>query len=563
MNSFPTQNKGFLEKVSSGVHWTAEKLHQCSSWLIVCAVRTAYRIMHPVPWSIRLGVFAAIWACLLVLYWGKGFDRLIDAAGFTPQHLALLGKSRILELYQSFVNIALGLAILLSVAAVMAFVRKAFSLVLLRVCSGLMSSYILAVFYFFCRIPSILYATNDKSVDKGFRNELWIGGFMIWLLPAIFVAVFLLVTWLNSSRRFYFGAPSEYELPGDRVLANIRTHGGDPVFRTSLYWSAFIHVFFIFILPVLIMGGWRMMTPYGVPKGSGVQNPGDPVVKMIRIKKPKKKPKQLFVLNPNSAILFYRPDITESKVMLNVDEATEDKYEATGAEKSGKGKLGKGGGTKGGWPNGMEGARIRFIRLKYEGGDWDQCMGVGADNNFLVKFNSLTGFKVADKTEAIDIADLRRFPSNNAPPFIFITGSGKINVGQKEIKALRWYCMEEGGMLFADNGGGNFDYHLRNLIQRAFPEMQLVDISNDDIIYRQPFSFPNGAPPLWHHSGTRAMGLKYNGRWILFYHQGDIKDAWKDGHSGASKSLTEQAYKLGVNVVNYSFNQYMDLHFKP
>ncbi len=59
------------------------------------------------------------------------------------------------------------------------------------------------------------------------------------------------------------------------------------------------------------------------------------------------------------------------------------------------------------------------------------------------------------------------------------------------------------------------------------------------------------------------MGLKYNGRWILFYHQGDIKDAWKDGHSGASKFLTEQAYKLGVNVVNYSFNQYMDLHFKP
>ncbi|HCE42159.1 MAG TPA: hypothetical protein DET40_01255 [Lentisphaeria bacterium] len=561
MSISPTHKNGFLDKAVAGVHWTAEKLHQCSAWLILSAARLTYRIIHPMPWSIRLGVFSTLWACLLVLYWMKGYDSLIGAAGFTHQHLTLLGKTRILDLYHTFVNLALALAVIMSVAAIMAFLRKSFSLVILRLSAGLMGLYTLAMLYFFCRIPSLLFAANDKSVDKSFRNELWIDGFTIWFLPAVFVSVFLLITWLNSSRKFYFGAPCEFELPGDRVLSNIKTHGGDPVFRTSLYWAAFIHFFFIFLLPLIIMGGWRWMTPYGVPKGSGVQNPGDPVVKMIRIKKPKKKPRQLFVLNPNSAILFYRPDIAESKVMMNVDEATEDKYEATGAE--GKGKLGKGGGTKGGWPNGMEGAKIRFIRLKYEGGDWDQCMGVGADYNFLIKFNSLTGFKIADKTEAVDILDLKRFPRNSAPPFIYITGSSKINVGQKEIKTLRWYCLEEGGMIFADNGGGDFDYNFRSLIQRTFPEMQLIDISNDDIIYRQPYSFPNGAPPLWHHSGTRAMGLKYNGRWILFYHQGDIKDAWKDGHSGASKFLTEQAYKLGVNVVNYSFNQYMDLHFKP
>ena len=60
--------------------------------------------------------------------------------------------------------------------------------------------------------------------------------------------------------------------------------------------------------------------------------------------------------------------------------------------------------------------------------------------------------------------------------------------------------------------------------------------ANDDIIYRQPFVFPNGAPRLWHHSGNRALGLKHNGRWVVFYHQGDIYDAWKTGHSGASEN---------------------------
>ena len=562
MNSPPVHNEGFMDKISRFIHWTAEGLHLCSSWLIMSTARLSYRILHPIPWSIRLSVSATSWACLLLFYFEKGYNELLAAAGFTPQHMALLGKTRILDLYRPFVDAALPLGLLLSLAAAIAFIRKPFSLIILRISSVLAFFYTLGIFYFFCRIPSVLYATNDKSVEKGFRNELWIDGFMLCLLPIIFITVFLLATWLKSSRQFYYGTPAGHDLLGDRVLSNIRTHGGDPVLRTSLYWSAFIHIFFIFILPMLIMGGWRMMTPYGVPKGSGVQNPGDPIVKMIRIKKPKKQPKQLFHLNPNSPILFYRPDIAESKVMKDVEDATEDIYEATGAEKSGKGKLGKGGGTKGGWPNGMENAKIRFIRLKYEGGDWDECMGTGADYNFLIQFNKLTSFKIAEKTEAVEIADLRRFPRKSAPPFVFLTGSGKINAGQKDIKTLRWYCLEEGGMIFADNGGGDFDYNFRSLMQRTFPELQFIDISNDDIIYRQPFSFPNGAPPLWHHSGTRAMGMKYNGRWILFYHQGDIKDAWKDGHSGASKFLTEQAYKMGVNVINYSFNQYMDLHFK-
>ncbi len=117
---------------------------------------------------------------------------------------------------------------------------------------------------------------------------------------------------------------------------------------------------------------------------------------------------------------------------------------------------------------------------------------------------------------------------------------------------LRKYCMDMGGMIFADNGGGNFDRSFRAVMRRVFPDLPIVKIAHDDTIFTRPFLFPNGAPPMWHHSGSHAMGIKCRGRWVVFYHQGDINDAWKDGHSGASNGLHMPAYKMGVNVIMYA-----------
>jgi hypothetical protein len=209
----------------------------------------------------------------------------------------------------------------------------------------------------------------------------------------------------------------------------------------------------------------------------------------------------------------------------------------------------------------MENARVRFIRLEYGGGDWDQDMGAGADHNVLIELYKATGFKIADDTESIPIRQLRRFPEDRAPPFVFITGRGRINVSAADVKTLRWYCLEEGGMIFADNGGGSFNHHFRRLMQRVFPNKPWVDIANDDGIFQQPYIFPNGAPPMWSHSGRRAMGIKHQGRWVVFYHQGDLNDAWVDGHNGVNKNVAQQAYKIAFNVMVYAFNQYTSIHF--
>jgi hypothetical protein len=281
--------------------------------------------------------------------------------------------------------------------------------------------------------------------------------------------------------------------------------------------------------------------------------------------KQKKKKQDKMVFNPNSAISFLHLDIDDSKILEEVSVETEAQYKETS---SAEGKLGQGGGKKGGWPNGMDNAKVRFIRLEYSGGNWDQSMGGGADYNFLLKFKELTGFNIAKETESIRISDLRHFPKGKGPPFVYLTGGnhrsgfGSIGVTSGDIATLRWYVSEEGGMIFADNGGDGFDASFKQLMRRVLPNASWTDISNDDIIYRQPYLFPNGAPSIQSHSGTRGLGIKNEDRrWMVFYHQGDLKDAWKDGGSGFSESVQMSSFKMGINIVNYAFNQYLDIHY--
>jgi uncharacterized protein DUF4159 len=335
-----------------------------------------------------------------------------------------------------------------------------------------------------------------------------------------------------------------------RTVRRMLTGGSDPRFRIATTWAVSVHVLAIF-LPLLIHSCSRQ-DGYEIPGG------GDPIAQLVKIKKIKPKKEKLFVLNMNSPFIFWVPKIDDSDIMEQVDDQTKDVYNPADLTRKQKD------GIKGRWPGMGKNAKVRFIRLKYAGGDWDQDMGASADSLMLKQFALLTGLKVADTTEAIPISALRRYPKHKAPPFVYITGSRGMRLTSSEVKDLRRYCIEEGGMLFADNGGGSrwsgFDPSFRRAMKLVFPNLSWVDIANDDVIYRQPYQFPSGAPPLWHHSGNRAVGLKHNGRWVAFYHQGDINDAWKEGHSGLTADRAKPAYQLAVNVIYYSFCQYAAKH---
>lgn len=386
--------------------------------------------------------------------------------------------------------------------------------------------------------------------DKATILRLWWS--VAW--PALGMAVFAAWTHVMLRSRSVYATFTREKGPamvGDRVLEDFRTHGRDPRHRRSLYYSASTHIFILFILPWLLMER-GCVEAYKVPKGSG-----NPVVAMVKMVKPKKKKKQTLSLRPNSAILYEIPDLDESQVDEQMEEQTQATYQASNAK---AGKMGKGGGKDGGWPEGMDKYKIRFIRLEHNGAGWDDGMDESnADINFLRAFAQATGFKkIANKGESHSIALLKKYPKDGFPPFVFLTGSGKMDASDADRKILRDYCLN-GGMLIADAGSVQFHHEFMNFIRKVFPDKPLIDIADDDMLYQVPYTFPDGAPPFWRLGGTRALGIKHEGRWVAFYHPGDMNGAWKSqGFTDVTPEMREAAMNLGVNLVYYSFNQWND-----
>ena len=401
-------------------------------------------------------------------------------------------------------------------------------------------------------------------------------GWSLWgpaLLPLAMALIGHVMSWRGSTIALFTGAapsgssaesgagpkarPALAEAIGDRIVENIRIGGGDPLFRRSWLTSFWGHALLIVIIPWLVTYiGCRER--YNVPQGSGEAA----VAAVVQVAKPVKKKKRTYILNLNSAIILTKPDLDkDSDVEENVEKASEITYVAdtNSAQARAAGKLGKGGGKKGGWPDGVGNDPVRFIRIKHGGPGWDDGMDEvsRADMNFLEEFRKITGFKVARSPEARTIAQLRNFDKGFEPPFLYLTGAGGIPVSANDVKTLRDYLLG-GGMLFADAGSPAFHGSFRALMAAVFPDRQLVVIADDDPIFQAPFVFPNGAPPLWHHGGNRSLGIKHQNRWAVFYHPGDINDAWKTGSSGMGRNLAEQSYNLGVNIIYHAFTNYLD-----
>lgn len=450
------------------------------------------------------------------------------------------------------------LGVLCAVAGVVSFWRHLWTYWLLRATmlgvAVTMAAYaILAWIAAFAILDAQLLIGGQKQ-NNATVISLW------WMAAAPALGILLYAVWLKvmlRSRSVHAAFTGRHGPPmsGDHVLEDLRTHGRDPRHRRSVYASALTHVVVLILIPYLLtLDG--CVTAYKVPPGSG-----QPVVAVVQMVKPKPKKKKTLSLRPNSAIIFETPDLDDTEVDQKMEKQTDLKYVAAAANAQ-PGKIGKGGGTKGGWPEGMEDYLIRFIRLEHSGAGWDDGMDLqsGADVNFLRSFAQATGFKkIAAKGESHSIALLRKYPDDGFPPFVFLTGNDSMPTpNQNDATILREYCLK-GGMLIGDAGSLRFHESFLRVMRQVFPDKPLVDIADDDIIYKQPYSFPNGAPAFWHHGGRRALGIKHEGRWIAFYHPGDMNDAWKNpGFTDVTPEMRQAAMNLGVNLVYYSFNQWND-----
>lgn len=514
------------------------------------AVLWRLQATRSITFRLQLGFVVSALISLYLAYLVSG--GYVAMCGFDDAFIRYLERAGHLSGGARLARVALCASLLSLASAAAAFCRRRWAFRLMETSFALFAVTAVLSFFWMIKVGSILNLADHKAFDSAARNEKWTG-ILFWAIMTLPWIGALMVALSHRLVRAVYACDGKSLFGGwgERVVQSFKTAGGDRRWRSSLYYAITIFFLLLFLPYMMFIWGWE--EPYALPKGGGQQ-----VFEEVKVKKikPKKKPKKLTV-NPWSPYILERMDIDDVMTVNELEQETRDTYAAEqSVNKGGKGK-----GT-GGWPAGMEGSAVRFIRLKYKGGDWDQDMGKGADYNLLVKFHEWTGMKIAKDTEFREIARLKFFPKKKSPPFVFMTGRGSISISDSEAKVLRDYCLLEGGMLFIDNGGGNFDGSVKSMLRKVFPGRRLVDIPNDDSIYQRPYVFPDGAPPFWHHAGYRAQGIRDEGRWVVFYHPGDINDAWKDDHSGASAEVADQAYKLGVNVIFYAFNQYYRRHYE-
>ncbi|MEO5367970.1 MAG: DUF4159 domain-containing protein [Magnetococcus sp. WYHC-3] len=460
-------------------------------------------------------------------------------------------------------------AVICFVASIVGFVRRPWTLRLVR--AAYMACWAMIVLYIhaaFCAsaVP-LAHNITVAGITPTSNTQFYLRLDMMW--PACAVAMLLALLYLFSWRRAaiaIYQKKDKDELPpaaGDRFIENVRTNGKDPPFRKGMWTSVTTHLMVIVVIPWLLDQG-GCVNPYRVPKGSGTPevNVQKTSVKVIK----KKKKKRRLMVNSRAAISFYVPDLDDSKLSSEVDNESMATYVAEpsrfmsrlGTAKAGK--MGAGGGKTGGWPDGMEDSCVRFIRMQYDGAGWDDGMDAvsRADLNFLDTFHELTDFKVATKPESHPIRLLRKYPKGFAPPFVYMTGTAGIDVSSSDIKIMREYLLD-GGLLFASAASPQWGTSFTGFMNQVFPGQPLLVIADDDPLFQVPYSFPNGAPPLWHHCGTRVLGIKHNDRWVVYFHPGDVHDAWKTGHSGMDPVLAESATQIGINVIYYAFTHYLEM----
>lgn len=450
-----------------------------------------------------------------------------------------------------------------ALSGVLGFWRNRWTYQLLRV--SLFGVLLVIVFYVFVAWQGV-YAVLGRNLEiDGMALDSVSALHFLWQVcwPAFALAGY--ATWLLvmlRSRSVFAAFTSETGKPmsGDRLLEDLRTHGRDPRHRRSLYASVLTHLMVLVVIPYICsLGG--CVESYKLPKGSGTASVA--TVAVVKMVKQKKKNKKTLSLRPNSAIIFEMADLDDAHVDHVMENQTQASYQASNARSGSAkaGKMGKGGGSEGGWPEGMEDYKVRFIRLEHSGAGWDDGMDdTDADINFLRAFAEATGFKkIANKGESHSIALLKRYPKDGFPPFVYLTGNTDMGgVSSADVKILRDYCLN-GGMLIADAGSARFHQSFTHFMRQVFPDKPLVDIADDEMIYQVPFAFPDGAPAFWHHGGRRALGVKHEGRWCVFYHPGDMNDAWKSkAYTDVTPEMRDAAMNLGINLVYYAFNQWND-----
>ena len=195
---------------------------------------------------------------------------------------------------------------------------------------------------------------------------------------------------------------------------------------------------------------------------------------------------------------------------------------------------------------------ITIALLKYNGGgDW-YANPTSLPN--LIKFcNKELGTNILSENATVEPGSTEIFNY----PFVHMTGHGNVIFSAQEAQNLRNYLVG-GGFLHIDDNYG-LDKFIRPQIKKIFPEIELVELPFNFLIYHQKFDFPNGLPKIHEHDGKPAQGfgIIYKGRLVLFYsYECDLGDGWEDQDVHKDSEATRlKALKMGANLIQYVFTR--------
>ena len=195
--------------------------------------------------------------------------------------------------------------------------------------------------------------------------------------------------------------------------------------------------------------------------------------------------------------------------------------------------------------------KIQVAVLKYKGGgDW-YSNPTSLSN--LVKFcNQTINTDIDVNAAVVDVGSLDIFNY----PFVHMTGHGNVFFDDNDVNNIRDYLLA-GGFLHIDDNYGMKDYVMSQM-QKAFPDLQWVELPYSHEIFKKPYHFPEGLPKIHEHDNKppQAFALINEGRIIcLFTYECDLGDGWEDQRVHYDSEETRlKALKMGANIISYAFS---------
>ncbi|MBT3588296.1 MAG: DUF4159 domain-containing protein [Flavobacteriaceae bacterium] len=140
-------------------------------------------------------------------------------------------------------------------------------------------------------------------------------------------------------------------------------------------------------------------------------------------------------------------------------------------------------------------------------------------------------------------------------PFVYMTGHGNVFFTQEEAENLRIYLLSGGFIHIDDNYG--MDKYLRKELIKIFPNKELIELSRNHPIFKNPYNFPKGLPKIHEHDKSRpqAFGIIEEDRLLLLYtFESDLGDGWENPEiHNDPQEIRLNALQMGANIINYVF----------